>query len=147
MSQPEIDPKLAAWAFSRLLPYGSYPEGIVEEMNLSSAEHMSGPVALSHFYMWMGEEGKLRKFAFSKEDVIHGEFRGYELTEEELYLPVGIRMNVNLVPGSSPGITREEVVPLWVERTKSLRVPSFNYRRTGGSIWGRILENKMKIRF
>lgn len=147
MSQPEIDPTLALWAFQGHLPYGTYPEGVVEDMNSRTAEFMTESVALSHFYTTTGEEAKLGRFAFSQEDVVQGEFRGFELTEEGLHLPVGIRMNVDLVPGSSPGITREEVVPLWDEGTKSLKIPNFAYQRSGGSIWGKIMQGKVKIRF
>lgn len=90
------------------------------------------------------EEDKLLRFAFPPEDVIEGEFRGFELIEGRLYFPVGIRMNMNLVPGSSPGMNREEVVRLWAEEAESLRVPNFDYQRPGGSIWSKILRNEIK---
>lgn len=147
MSQFEIDPKLVMWAFEGHLPYGTYPESFVEEINSSSAECMSETVALSHFYIRTDEEEGLRRFAFAKEDVAQGEFRGFELTEGGSHLPIGIRMNLDLVPGSSPGIRREEVVPLWDEERRALKIPNFDYQRTSGSIWGKILQSKVKIRF
>ncbi|HEX5456230.1 MAG TPA: hypothetical protein VFW77_02580 [Candidatus Saccharimonadales bacterium] len=145
MSNPEIDARVVKWAFDGYLPYGSYPEAVVEDMNEGSSEHMEETVALSHFYT-RSKKGDLRMCEFSPEDIVQGEFRRFELTENGLHLPVGIRMNVNLVPGSSPGITREEVVPLWSERAESLRIPNFDYRRTGGSIWKKVLESRMRMR-
>ena len=147
MNQPEINESLVEWAFGGYLPYGTYPEGLVEELNLDSAEFMAESVALSHFMTAVGEEGQRRMFPFAPGDVVQGEFRGFELTETGLHLPVGIRMNIDLVPGSSPGLMREEVVPLWSEQEKSLRVPNFDYERAGGSIWRKIIANRVKIQF
>jgi hypothetical protein len=138
MSQFEIEPSLVTLAFEGHVPYGTDVDVVVEDavgrMNEATAEHMYETVGLTHFFMAMGKEGKLRRFEFPRDDVVQGEFRGFEVTEDGLHLPVGIRMNVDLVPGSSPGVQREEVVPLWSESTKGLRVPTFDYQRPGGSI-------------
>lgn len=136
---------VATWATGHL-PYGSMPEEVVEKLNENTAEHMGKLVALSHFYTMY--EGEPRRFAVPAEDVIQGEFRGFELTEEGLHMPVGIRMNVDLVPGSSPGVHREDVVPLWSEEAKALRVPNFDYSRKGGTFWSRVIGNgSQKIKF
>lgn len=145
MSKPEIDPGLITLAFEGHLPYGTHVEGAVERMNEEASGFMAETVALSHFYKAVGKGDRIRKFAFPQDGVVLGEFRGFELTEEGLHMPVGIRMNIDLVPGSSPGVHREEVVPLWVENTKAFRIPNFDYQRPGGSIL-ETLQRHVKIK-
>lgn len=124
-----------------------YVDIFIDELNRYTAEKHGQPVALDRLFFANPQTPNSVTSMRLGADMLKGNFLGFAKVESEVF-GVGVRIMVDLLPGSSPGIYREELIPLWHHEAQALRWPNFDYTpSTSGAFWHDVLLKMRMFKF
>lgn len=118
----------------------NYLSSLIETLNAHTRSRRRQPIGIDSLVFINPEKpDEITDFPIADEDVVVGRFEEF-LLHGESKPRVAVRMFVNITPDISPGIFREEILPLWNEDERALRWPNFDYQpRPKPKFWYRLL--------